>query len=118
VRRWTAFAAVLAAAGCGAGTEHALPGGGDAGRGKELIREYGCGACHTIGGIQGADATVGPPLMHFKDKETLAGKLPNTPKDAIRWIVDPQRYVPGNDMPDLGIENDGARDIVAYLYGQ
>jgi cytochrome c len=36
--------------------------GGDPQRGKVAVSRYGCATCHTIPGINGADALVGPPL--------------------------------------------------------
>ncbi len=108
---------VAAAAGCGSG---APPPAGvpssDPSRGKELIVHYGCGSCHTIGGVSGANGKVGPPLEGFGQRQTIAGKLANTPSNLIRWIMDPQRIVPGNDMPDLGVSRDEARDVASYLY--
>ncbi|HEU4643044.1 MAG TPA: hypothetical protein VFS44_11365, partial [Gemmatimonadaceae bacterium] len=35
--------------------EAALATGGDPARGRQAIGRYGCGACHTIPGVQGAD---------------------------------------------------------------
>ena len=34
----------------------------------------------------------------------------------IQWIRNPQKFVPGNAMPALGIDERDARDIAAYLY--
>jgi cytochrome c1 len=33
----------------------------------------------------------------------------------IKWLRDPQGVVPGNAMPDMGLSEDQARDIAAYL---
>ena len=106
---------VAALAGCGGGGPR-VP--GNAGRGHDLIVHYGCGACHKIAGVEGADGHVGPSLHGLRGRDTIAGKLSNTPTNAVRWIVNPQRYVPGNDMPVLGVSRAEARDIVAYLYSQ
>ena len=46
----------------------------------------------------------------------VAGLVPNTPDELVRWIVMPQSMVPGNAMPNLGISDGEARDIAAYLY--
>ena len=46
----------------------------------------------------------------------IAGELPNSPENAIRWIRDPKRVEPGTVMPDLGVTTAEARDIAAYLY--
>jgi cytochrome c2 len=42
--------------------------------------------------------------------------LRNTPSNLTRWLRDPQGVVPGNAMPDMGITEDQARDMAAYLY--
>ena len=108
----------LAAAGCG-GPPKTGPEAqhvGDPSRGAALIRYYGCGACHTVPGLSGADGLVGPPLTHFAQRGYVAGMLRNTPDNLVRWIRYPQTIVPGNAMPSLGIDNRDAHDIVAYLY--
>ncbi len=86
--------------------------------GRGYIESYGCGACHTIPGITGAHATVGPPLDHFYERVYIAGQLPNTEANLIKWIQNPQKIVPGNAMPDMGVTAAQARDIAAYLYHQ
>lgn len=105
---------LLAAAGCG-GARRAVPDASPS-RGKQLIEYYGCGACHRIGGVTGADGHVGPSLESFAGRTTIAGKLPNTLDNLVRWIQHPQRVVPGSDMPELGVPKRGARNIAAYLY--
>ena len=89
---------------------------GDPSRGAALISYYGCGSCHTIPGIGGANALVGPPLTHFANRVYVAGVLRNTPDNLVLWIRNPQKVVPGNVMPVLGIDDRDARDITAYLY--
>jgi cytochrome c1 len=34
----------------------------------------------------------------------------------IKWIRNPQQIEPGTAMPDLGVSEDEAGDIAAYLY--
>jgi cytochrome c len=89
---------------------------GDPSRGAALISWYGCGACHTVPGISGANSLVGPPLTHFAQRTYIAGMLRNTPDNLVRWIRNPQKIVPGNAMPALGIDSRDAHDIAAYLY--
>ena len=84
--------------------------------GAELIENYGCGGCHTIRGLPGADGVVGPPLDGIADRVYVAGMLRNTPDNLEHWIRFPQSVVPGNVMPDMGINDADARDIAAYLY--
>jgi cytochrome c len=93
----------------------AMP-GADAGRGGRLISAFGCGSCHAIDGIAGADARVGPPLTNLARRRVIAGKLPNTPQDLARWIARPQQVDPGDVMPDLGLSEQQASDIALYLY--
>jgi cytochrome c len=90
--------------------------GGDAQRGREAIRDYGCDSCHTIPGIRTANATVGPPLTGWAARHYISGKLANTPDNLIRWIQFPQAIEPGTAMPNMGVTEQDARDIAAYLY--
>src|SRR5213075_1846380 len=53
--------------------------------GKELTAQYGCTSCHEIPGVKGPRGMVGQPM-------------------------DPQ-----NQMPNLGVTPDDARDIAAFL---
>lgn len=84
-------------------------------RGKELIRSYDCGSCHTIPGIYTARGMVGPPLFFFGRRTMIAGELPNSPDNLVRWIQNPKAIEPGTAMPDLGISSDQAHDMAAYL---
>ena len=90
--------------------------GGDAGRGETAIREYGCGACHSVPGVAGANGTVAPPLNSFAERDFIAGARRNTPEELILWIQNPQAIEPGTAMPDVGVSEEDARDIAAYLY--
>jgi cytochrome c1 len=90
--------------------------GGDADRGAQTIALMGCGSCHHIPGVPGASGLVGPPLDNVAERGMLAGELPNTPDNMVRWIRDPQSVEPNTAMPNLEIGDQSARDIVAYLY--
>ena len=90
--------------------------GGDAQRGAVAIQSYGCGSCHNIPGIPGADAMVGPPLDGWAERRYIAGSLLNEPQHLIEWIRFPQAIEPGSAMPNMGISEQEARDISAYLY--
>jgi cytochrome c1 len=109
-------AAAVASCGLDLGDDAVRVPGGEPDRGAELIASYGCGSCHTIPGIEGADATVGPPLTDMGLREYIAGNQPNTPANMIRWLDDPQAIEPGTAMPDLGVTETEARHIAAYLY--
>jgi len=84
--------------------------------GRRLLYQYGCGSCHTIPGVGEADGTIGPPLAGFGNRSYIAGVLENTPGNLFRWIAQPQEVQPGNAMPDLGVTEEQARDMAAYLY--
>jgi cytochrome c2 len=90
--------------------------GGDPLRGAEAIRAYGCDACHTVPGIATANSLVGPPLNGWAERKYIAGKFPNEPDYLIEWIRFPQSYEPGTAMPNLGVTEQDARDISAYMY--
>lgn len=89
--------------------------GGDARRGRQLIGNYGCGSCHTIPGIQSATGLVGPPLLWFARRTYIAGVLPNTPDNLVRWLKDPPSVDSKTAMPKLGLTDQDARDVGAYL---
>lgn len=111
------FAAALA--GCTGGHAQFVPApttGGDPARGAALIQSYGCGSCHTIPGIRAAAGVVGPPLFFFSRRTYIAGELPNTPENLVRWVRDPPSVEPGTAMPVLGLDEQQARDVAAYLY--
>jgi cytochrome c len=90
--------------------------GGDPGNGKLLLRQFGCGTCHEIPGVADARGRVGPPLEGVATRIYLGGVLPNTPENMAAFIRDPQRFAPRTAMPDLGVTEPHARDMVAYLW--
>jgi cytochrome c2 len=90
--------------------------GGNSQRGAVLVADLGCGACHSIPGIRGARGRVGPPLDNIGERTIVAGLLPNTPDNLMTWLKTPQSVVPGNAMPNMGLNDHDARDVAAYLY--
>lgn len=109
----------LASAGCSTGqtpAPYAVSTGGNSVQGKAVIESKGCGACHVIPGIRDARGLVGPPLFFFSRRTMIAGELPNTPDNLVRWILDPKQVEPGTAMPDLGLTDQQARAVAAYLY--
>jgi cytochrome c1 len=112
-----ALAGALALTGCQGGEPSARSNvaTGNPELGRALIAAYGCGSCHTVPGVKGADALVGPPLTHFARRSYVAGELSNTPENLARWIREPQQVEPGTAMPDLGVSAEEARNIAAYL---
>jgi cytochrome c2 len=88
---------------------------GSADRGRATIAMYGCGKCHTIPGIRGANGVVGPPLESVARRTYIGGNFANTPDNLTRWIMAPQTMKPKTAMPSLGLSEPQARDVVAYL---
>jgi cytochrome c2 len=100
--------------GCGDAPPPAL--GGDPENGKLLLRQFACGSCHAIPGVAAAHGKVGPPLEGVASRVYLAGTLPNTPEQMAAFIRAPHKADPKTAMPDLGVTEAHARDMVAYLY--
>jgi cytochrome c len=84
-------------------------------RGARVIAETGCGSCHTIPGIRGAQGKVAPPLDFFSRRAFIAGQLPNTYDNLVRWLKSPPSVEPGTAMPVVGLTDAQARDAAAYL---
>lgn len=107
----------LAVVDCGpGGGDDAIRAIGDASRGPALIRAYGCHACHQVPGVRGADGRVGPPLAGLSQRRFIAGSMPNTPENLVRWIRSPREVHAHTAMPDVGVTEQDASDIAAYLY--
>lgn len=117
--RWIPVLTVLMLAGCDALRERPparqVP-GGDPSRGPAALATYGCGACHRIPGVDRAEGRVAPPLDDYGDRAFVAGVLANTPDNLVRWIRYPTQVNPPTAMPDLGVTEQDARDMAAYLY--
>ncbi|MBE2270479.1 MAG: c-type cytochrome [Anaerolinea sp.] len=96
-------------------TERRVP-GGDPIVGQSLAAYWGCGSCHRIPGVSGANSLTGPPLDGFERRQYIAGALINNTENLIAWIVNPQAIEPGTAMPNLGMSEEEARHIAAYLY--
>jgi cytochrome c oxidase assembly factor CtaG len=90
--------------------------GGTPSRGREAIRSYGCQSCHTIPGVTGASALVGPPLGGIAGRSYIAGVLSNTPQHMIEWLRNPPGIDSKTAMPNMNVTERDARDIAAYLY--
>jgi cytochrome c1 len=89
---------------------------GDAERGRQAIAEVGCGVCHRIPGIDGANGIVGPSLEGVGQRQLLAGVLPNRPGIMTRWVRDAPSLLPETGMPEMPLSEQQSRDVAAYLY--
>jgi cytochrome c oxidase assembly factor CtaG/cytochrome c2 len=90
--------------------------GGNPQRGAEAMRSYGCQSCHSIPGITGAHALVGPPLAGIASRSYIAGVMSNTPTHMIEWLRNPPAIDSKTAMPNMHVSERDARDIAAYLY--
>jgi cytochrome c1 len=84
-------------------------------RGREALHQFACSACHAVPGVTGSRVHVGPPLRGIGSRTLIAGTLPNTPENMVRWIQQTQQVKPGTAMPQLQVPPQDARDIAAYL---
>lgn len=88
---------------------------GDVERGKTALHQHACNACHVIPGVTGSKVYVGPTLEGVGKRQLIAGVLPNTPDQMMRWLMHTQQAKPGTAMPELGVSEADARDMAAYL---
>jgi cytochrome c2 len=119
MRRGAALVAMGLLAGC-RGSE-TLPGyavrtGGDPHAGQAAITARHCGVCHEIPDVTGAYGVIGPALGGFARRSFIAGEVPNTPTNLVSWLRRPQQIEPHTAMPTLGLGEQEARDVAAYLY--
>jgi cytochrome c2 len=91
--------------------------GSPAAEGQMIIASEPCVGCHTIPGIPGATGTVGPNLGGVASRTKIAGGAVNNtgPDDLKKWILNPPALKPGTLMPNVGLTDDQATKIVAYL---
>ncbi len=90
---------------------------GDPEAGRRLFVATGCGGCHTLPGLAGANGVAGPILTNVVLRPTLAGEtIPMSPDTLTGWLLDPAALKRGTSMPRVGLTEAEARDITAYLY--
>ena len=106
----------LGAATAAGGAPVVEPGSPEA-EGQMIIASQPCVGCHTIPGIPGATGTVGPNLSGVASRAKIAGGAVNNggPDDLKKWILNPPAQKPGTLMPNVGLTDDQATKIVAYL---
>ena len=92
--------------------------GGEPDRAPALMIRYGCGGCHAIPGVPGADGRVAAPLGGLRERVYVGGVARNTADNLVAWIVDPRAMSPRTAMPATGITPAEARDVAAYLYAR
>jgi cytochrome c len=105
-------------AGCGeeGGSRHPRVEGGDADTGKRLMTQYQCSSCHQIPNVPGPQGEAGPSLEHVGRLSYIAGGIPNQADRMVAWLRDPPALKPGTRMPSMGLSEQEARHMAAYLY--
>ena len=89
---------------------------GNAGRGKELVAQYGCNVCHTVPGIDGPQGSLGPSLDGVASRPAVSfGAVQNTPENLVKFIREPASMNPQSSMPPIALTEADAKDVVAYL---
>ena len=88
---------------------------GDPERGRAALAQHACRACHVIPGISGPATNVGRTLADLAERRFIAGGLPNTQANLVRWIRNPQAIDPHTAMPAMGVSERDALDMSAYL---
>ncbi len=88
---------------------------GDVVRGKLLLSQYQCGACHTIPEVPSSRGVVSSSLEGFGQRSYIAGRLVNRHELLARWIENPSAMVPDTAMPSMGVTPQDAQDMAAYL---
>jgi cytochrome c1 len=91
--------------------------GSPAAEGAQIIATKPCVGCHTIPGIPGANGQVGPNLAGVASRTKIAGGAVtvNSPDDLKKWILNPPALKPGTAMPNVGLTDDEATKVVAFL---
>lgn len=84
--------------------------------GRVALQQYNCSSCHVIDGIASASYHVGPPLRNMVNRRYIAGTLPTTRENLVKWIMNPTQYKPQSLMPDLNVTRPHAEAMVDYLY--
>jgi cytochrome c len=110
MRRLAPLCALLVLNACGHGAEQSRTE-----QAKGLIASH-CAACHRVPGIAVAGGRVGPSLAHIGSQQIIAGYFANSPGLLTDWIEHPQKLLPGNAMPEMGLSRQEAAVIVDYLY--
>lgn len=89
---------------------------GNAERGRQLIAEYGCTACHITPGVEGRHGMLGPDLTALALRPTISnGAVQNTPANLARFVENPATMNPATAMPAVGVTPADAQDMTAYL---
>ncbi|HEY3817903.1 MAG TPA: cytochrome c [Polyangiaceae bacterium] len=97
--------------------------GADAARGRELVDVKGCGLCHRLSGAPPLHLGVMPAGVASTDLPRAVRLAPDLrftrdrwrASALVRWLVDPAKVKPDTPMPNMGLREDEAKAIAAFL---
>jgi cytochrome c oxidase subunit 2 len=75
-----------------------------------------CSGCHEVRGVSQAVGRVGPSLSRIGSQQVIAGRLPNSRRNLMRWVTHAQAIEPGGVMPDIPLSRRQAAAVADYLY--
>ena len=85
-------------------------------QGQKLFLMKGCVGCHSLVAYNAPQGLLGPNLANVGARTYIAaGTLPNTDENLAHWIRVPQDVKHGVLMPNLGVSEDEAKALVAFL---
>jgi cytochrome c oxidase subunit II len=94
----------------------AAPQGPEYAKGEKLFMTKGCMGCHSLQAVKAPKGLIGPNLANVGARSHIAaGWLKNTDENLERWIREPQTVKKGVLMPNLGVTEEEARALRAYL---
>lgn len=115
MRTWLCLATVLAAGCDGPPDRTPTLGDADVDRGRRVVVEKGCGACHAFPDVPWPRGALGPGLEAFGRQGLIAGQLPNQPGVLMDFVRNAPALLPGTGMPGVAMTDQEARDVTAYL---
>jgi cytochrome c2 len=97
--------------------------GADLARGRELVDVKGCGLCHRMSGVPPLRVGLLPAGVVPMDMARAVRLAPDLrfardrwrASSVVRWLVDPHAVKPDTLMPTMGLREDEARAIAAFL---
>jgi cytochrome c oxidase subunit II len=90
--------------------------GPDYAKGEKLFMTKGCMGCHSLQAVNAPKGLIGPNLANVGARSHIAaGWLANTDENLERWIREPQTVKKGVLMPNLGVTEEEAKALRAYL---
>jgi cytochrome c oxidase subunit 2 len=85
-------------------------------QGQKLFLMKGCVGCHSLVAYNAPKGLLGPNLANVGARSYIAaGTLPNTDENLAHWIRFPQEVKHGVLMPNLGVTEEEAKALVAFL---